>query len=288
MHFRKGLKTMSNPSLSTMPEKIFSKCTNLHIDKVPANIRIARSHDDQFHITATGDKDDWSGIITETIRDSLFITYRFAERHQQPQSRRKLSSFLRNGGKNICFQNSNGSFSFIFGHGNVVTQSISDIYGHNIVISNGTIVQNSAPLILDIAAPAGTNVHYVDTHGASLQIADLAGDLDLQLHSSGNIDAEYARNLRALIQGSGDIYIDTVDGDSVMLTSRGSGDIAINSGKSVNLTASIMGSSDIDANITVSNADLSVLGSGDIRISRVTGRLTQRVQGSGDIVIDYD
>lgn len=265
----------------TTPEKTFRNCPNLHINRVPASIRITRSPDDQLHFAATGDAEDLSSIITTTAYDSLSITYRLTQRRQ---SGRSLFNLFGRRGKN--FQSGNGNFSFSFSHGNTVVQNVSNVHGQNVIISGGdVIIQDFTPLVLNISAPLGTNIFYVDAPGASLEIADLSGNLDLRLYNPGTVNAECAHNLRACIEGNGDVRIGHIEGDIATLVINGSGDIHIGSGKCTDLIAIITGSGDIDANLTATNASLALQGSGDMHIGRVTNRLNQQCQGSGDITI---
>ncbi|HTF89273.1 MAG TPA: head GIN domain-containing protein [Planctomycetota bacterium] len=88
----------------------------------------------------------------------------------------------------------------------------------------------------------------------------------------------------AVIQGSGDVDITGVNGESLEVRISGSGDLNAR-GKATKVTVAIDGSGDIDlGGLESLQANVSINGSGDVRV-RCSQSLTASVSGSGDV--DY-
>ena len=84
------------------------------------------------------------------------------------------------------------------------------------------------------------------------------------------------------LEGSGDIAVRGLGGESFEVALSGSGDIAV-SGRVQRLTASLHGSGDVDlASLEATEASVLLDGSGDIRVS-ASEHLSIELNGSGDI-----
>lgn len=85
-------------------------------------------------------------------------------------------------------------------------------------------------------------------------------------------------------EGSGDVFIEALNGDSFELIHDGSGDIGLE-GQCKTLSLTHEGSGDVNAKgLTCSDATLKLDGSGEVRLS-VSGSLDLSLNGSGDLDI---
>jgi hypothetical protein len=118
---------------------------------------------------------------------------------------------------------------------------------------------------------------------AEIELDD-AKNVEAVVNGSGNISIEnVSGNFSAAISGSGDLEVDHVLAEKCILFMNGSGDAELE-GSCVNLTISIMGSGDIDAGeLKAVDADVEIMGSGNCVI-KVANNLSAKINGSGDLV----
>ena len=111
--------------------------------------------------------------------------------------------------------------------------------------------------------------------------AKLAGSGDMTVDTIDGDDTKLS------IAGSGDIKVANVDAKSLTSKIAGSGDMAL-SGQSESIDISIAGSGKISAkDLTVEKAEISIAGSGDVELSS-DGEVEAKVMGSGDVRVHGD
>ena len=124
----------------------------------------------------------------------------------------------------------------------------------------------------------------IGIHGSGdLVVGDVAGDLAIKIHGSGDFTAADAGALTASIHGSGDIEMGDV-GSAVSASIHGSGDIVLGN-VSGPISLSVHGSGDIDTENVEGGADLSIMGSGDLTLASVSGETIVAMNGGGDVDI---
>lgn len=124
-------------------------------------------------------------------------------------------------------------------------------------------VSEDATLELTVKVPAGIAIAVKEGGSADYHIGDVGGPLRLELHGSGSVQAESAKELSLVISGSGDARVASVSGK---------------------LDGKISGSGSLDVQkAVVASTELSISGSGDARIDEGDlGALTLTLHGSGD------
>ncbi|WP_298633544.1 DUF2807 domain-containing protein [uncultured Umboniibacter sp.] len=87
------------------------------------------------------------------------------------------------------------------------------------------------------------------------------------------------------IQGSGEVYAETIEADDLELRIDGSGDIVVSAIVATNLDVAVNGSGDIKlAAVGAEDARIKVSGSGDVKISEINAlTIDSVIRGSGDI-----
>lgn len=163
----------------------------------------------------------------------------------------------------------------------------------------------------------------LEVSGCSITtVADVAGDLIMDVAGSGDVNAGAAQSLDADVAGSADVTtgaiangatIDLAGSGSVTMASlngalnsdgagsgsvtvlggaittasidlAGSGDVAIAAAVQ-DLDASIVGSGGVEVSAPVGNIDAEIAGSGDVSAQSVTGTVRQEVWGSGEVSV---
>lgn len=151
-------------------------------------------------------------------------------------------------------------------------------------------------------------------------IADVAGELELEVAGSGRITAGAARRLNTDVAGSGEVSVGAIaehaDVDlagsgtvtiaslngSLSADAAGSGNIVVQGGAITTadidlagsgdvdiaapiqaLSVSIVGSGDVDVTAAVGDVDADIAGSGGVNVQSVTGAVRKQVWGSGDV-----
>lgn len=132
-------------------------------------------------------------------------------------------------------------------------------------------------------------------------IADVTGDLTIDLAGSGEIRAGAARSLNADVAGSGDITtgaiaeganIDIAGSGAVTLGSlngplsadgAGSGNVNVQAGAITTADVDLAGSGDVDIIASVQTLNVSIVGSGDVSVEGVVGEIDAEIAGSGGV-----
>lgn len=124
----------------------------------------------------------------------------------------------------------------------------------------------------------------IGIHGSGdLIVGDVAGELTIKIHGSGDFNAGDAGSLNASIHGSGDIEAGDV-ASAVNASIHGSGDILLGDIDGP-VSLSVHGSGDVDTAHVNGGAELSIMGSGDLTLASVSGETSVSINGGGDIDI---
>lgn len=136
--------------------------------------------------------------------------------------------------------------------------------GPNMQIGNLHIgVSERDTLEITIKVPQGIAIAVKEGGSGDYRIGDVGGTLRLDLHGSGSVDAESAKDLALTVSGSGDAHVATVSGKLDGKIS-GSGSLAVQKAM-------------------LSSTTLTITGSGDARVDEGDlGALTLVLHGSGD------
>ena len=134
-------------------------------------------------------------------------------------------------------------------------------------------------------------------------VANVAGDLKINLAGSGDTTVGSAGSLAVNIAGSGDVATAAIAGPLVVniagsgdveaasvtgpLTAKimGSGDVTVRGGQVGAVAVSIAGSGDVVLRAPAESLVAKIAGSGDVRVIRVSGSVTRKVAGSGDVIV---
>jgi hypothetical protein len=126
----------------------------------------------------------------------------------------------------------------------------------------------------------------IDLSGCSaITVADVAGELNVDVAGSGEVRAAAARRLNADVAGSGEIHTGAI-GESVNVDIAGSGSVTVAS-LTGDLSADGAGSGNLNIQggaVTMANIDLA--GSGDVNIAAPVQTLQVSIVGSGDVTVD--
>lgn len=132
-------------------------------------------------------------------------------------------------------------------------------------------------------------------------VAPVRGALDLATAGSGDTRARTAGRLNSATRGSGDLFMDAVDGPTrvsiagsgdvrigrvggeVADDTAGSGDVVIDRGRASNVAVRIAGSGDFVFRGEAGALSATIAGSGDVHVAHVTGPVSKSVHGSGDV-----
>lgn len=112
----------------------------------------------------------------------------------------------------------------------------------------------------------------------SLETVRLTGSGDVRV-ADGLADGD---ELEVLLEGSGDVVVEGVDVDDVVVSNQGSGRVEL-AGTAERQRVTVDGSGGYDAEgLRTSEAAVALAGSGDVRV-HVTGTLDASVEGSGSV-----
>ena len=177
---------------------------------------------------------------------------------------------------------------------------ISDLVG------NATIGDTYGPVSLETVASDAT-IGKVSQANVSLggsgkiAIADVAGELKVEIAGSGRVTSGHAGNVRADIAGSGDAQLGSISGGvsidiagsgdftaarvngPVHVDIAGSGNVKIADGVADPLKVDILGAGDLYFGGTAVNPSISAMGSGNVHIKSYTGKLSN--DGMADVQI---
>lgn len=144
----------------------------------------------------------------------------------------------------------------------------------------------------------------LSVNSGSASIQEIKADSELVIQGHGDIKLDsFDGKLKTVVQGSGDVKIGNLNGKSDIQIS-GSGDIEIGNihgkadiqvsgsggfdiekGQLDSLKLVMSGSGDFSFDGDIKDADLNVSGSGKIKLNRVSGTLNQKISGSSSIDI---
>ncbi|MBP7704067.1 MAG: DUF2807 domain-containing protein [Caulobacter sp.] len=115
-------------------------------------------------------------------------------------------------------------------------------------------------------------------------LTTIEGALSTNIAGSGDIDAGAVRGPLAVnTMGSGDVEVTSVAGD-ISANLAGSGDVKIRGGKAGAMSVKIAGSGDVLFGGSTSALSARIAGSGDVRVGGA-GAVSKSVAGSGDVVV---
>lgn len=124
----------------------------------------------------------------------------------------------------------------------------------------------------------------INIHGsADLKVGNVAEELAISIHGSGDVIAGSSASMTVDIHGSGDVRAGDIDGDASVQIS-GSGDVTMGEVGGAG-SIEIHGSGDVKTGAVNSSARIATHGSGDVSLDSVSGKTTVSIHGSGDSVI---
>lgn len=174
------------------------------------------------------------------------------------------------------------------------------------LVGNATIGDTFGKLHLETTAGDAT-VGRVATARVSLAgsgkiaVADVAGELKLDIAGSGRVTAGHAGNVKADIAGSGDATIGAIGGGlsvdiagsgdfsasrvngPVSIGIAGSGNVRIADGVANPLHVDIMGAGDLYFGGNAVDPQISAMGSGNVRLKSYTGRMSN--DGMANVIV---
>lgn len=237
--------------------------TELDIGNVEASVEILPIDGVEIKVSIKGPKSMADAVSVSSRGNTLVI-------------RGKESSGVHVRGSGVVIT---GGGAFIGG-----SVSIGGMRGGRITTGNTTVVMSGggeSSLIISIGVPKGTAVKVAGVQGL-VTIGDTHGRLQASVLGGDDIKAGKVADASLSVQGSGDIFVASVEGN-LSMSVQGSGDIRVRGGTVGNLNVSVMGSGDARFNGEATDASLSVMGSGDIDVGYVKNKPITNVMGHGDI-----
>ncbi len=174
------------------------------------------------------------------------------------------------------------------------------------LVGNATVGDTFGPLRLETTA-GDSSVGRVATARISMAgtgktaVADVAGELRVDIAGSGRVTAGHAGNVRADIAGAGDTQIGSINGGAtvdiagsgdftaskvngpVKISIAGSGNVKIADGVADPLKVDIMGAGDLYFGGLAIDPSISAMGSGNVRLKAYKGKL--RNDGMADVQV---
>jgi len=165
------------------------------------------------------------------------------------------------------------------------------------LIGNAAVGDTYGPLRLESVASDSTVGKVSEAHvelsgSGKVAIADVAGELNLEIAGSGRISARHAGSVRAGIAGSGDAQLGDISGGlrieiagsgdftaarvngPVHVEIAGSGNVKIADGVADPLHVDILGAGDLYFGGVAVNPSISAMGSGNVHIKSYRGKLS--------------
>lgn len=276
----------------TWPTKTFDT-KGLRIDDVVGDVRVT-VQDGPMKVDVSGSKDLVGGLTVKNEGDSLLIE----------------------GSDNVSYSVWDWRKWFDFSH-------IRDDYnqGHLLIkvtvpkgtpikisdlIGNAAVGDTYGPISLESVASDAT-IGKVSQANVSLggsgkiAIADVSGELKLEIAGSGRITSGHAGSVRADIAGSGEAQLGTISGGvnidiagsgdftaakvngPVHVDIAGSGNVKIADGVADPLKVDILGAGDLYFGGTAVNPSISAMGSGNVRLKAYRGKLSN--DGMADVQV---
>ena len=116
----------------------------------------------------------------------------------------------------------------------------------------------------------------------NLKTGDIAGDLQVRVSGSADLETGNVQNVDAKVSGSGDLEMGSIERGDISIS--GSGDLDLIDAASLKVRVS--GSGDVEFETVRNDAEFRVSGSGGVEGDDVLGGLTYDGSGSGDLNID--
>lgn len=116
-----------------------------------------------------------------------------------------------------------------------------------------------------------------------INLVDTA-DAEVNIGGSGNFTANSVGALEANIGGNGDIAINKVNG-TISVNIGGSGDVKLASGSAPSMEVNIAGSGDVRFGGETKSLEVNIVGSGDVRVRSVNGNIEKSIMGSGNVIV---
>ncbi|MBP6625286.1 MAG: DUF2807 domain-containing protein, partial [Chitinophagaceae bacterium] len=141
------------------------------------------------------------------------------------------------------------------------------------------------PVIIHISGPNLTNLEVSGSGRIDLTSHALANQLNLTVSGSGSIytNQVQVQTLKLDISGSGNINMQEVNAESITSSVSGSGDVALQSGNAKTLSSNINGSGKFDArNLPIIHVTTKTSGSGKTYV-HFKETLYVNISGSGDV-----
>jgi hypothetical protein len=267
----------------TWPTKSYDS-KDLRIDDVVGDVRVT-VQDGPMKLDVAGNKDLLAGLSVKNAGGTLTI----------------------NGGDNISYSVWDWRNWFDFSHihddnrGRHVSIKVTVPKGSAVriddLVGSAAIGDTYGPVQLDSVASDST-IGKVSTASVSLSgsgkiaIADVAGELKLEIAGSGRITARHAGSVHAEIAGSGDAQLGTISGGlnidiagsgdftaarvngPVHVDIAGSGNVKIADGLADPLHVDILGAGDLFFGGVAVNPSISAMGSGNVHIKSYRGKLS--------------
>lgn len=122
------------------------------------------------------------------------------------------------------------------------------------------------------------------TGSGDIRIGNVQGDLEVDMSSVGNVDVGTVfGSLTADVSGTGDLYVEAVNGGDVSIDLSSVGSVTIDGGSFNHLEVESNGTGDVTVNGSAASANLESNSVGSIDVESVTGRLRTRANSVGDV-----
>lgn len=178
-----------------------------------------------------------------------------------------------------------------------------------ITVEQMPVITIRAPRDVDISVGGASRTQIGPANSVELDhsgcgqttVADVAGQLSVDLAGSGEIRTGAAQTLNADIAGSGQLIsgaisesanIDIAGSGSAELAAlngsleadgAGSGDVVVRGGSVTQASIDLAGSGNVEIAAPVSDLDVSIVGSGDVVVTAVVGNVDAEIAGSGEV-----
>jgi len=276
----------------TWPTKSYDT-KDLHIDNVVGDVRVT-VHDGPMKVDVAGTKDLVAGLSVKNEGGTLMIDGSDSVSYSV-WDWRKWFDF-----SHIRDDSYHGHLSIKVTVPKGTSVSIDDLIG------NAAVGDTYGPVRLESVASDSTIGKVSEAHvslggSGKIAIADVAGELKLEIAGSGHITAGHAASVHADIAGSGDAQLGTISnglhidiagsGDftaarvngPVHIDIAGSGNVKIADGVADPLHVDILGAGDLYFGGVAVNPSISAMGSGNVHIKSYRGKLSN--DGMADVQI---
>lgn len=133
---------------------------------------------------------------------------------------------------------------------------------------------------------AGAKTLKLELSGAGNADIGEAGDSNLRTSGAGDVKIYTLKgSVDAKLSGAGNLTVDTINSNSVMLNAAGRSDIRLGKGKISDFALDSAGASDVMVDAVVTTAKVSLAGAGDVKFAKLTGTISQSVAGIGKVSV---